>query len=43
MVQGIPFGQTRSYLWVAEQAGSPKGSRAVGQAMGKNPVAIVVP
>jgi len=39
----IPYGETRSYAWVALKAGSPKAFRAVGQALNKNPLAIVVP
>lgn len=39
----IPYGETRSYGWVAEQIGKPGSARAVGQAMGRNPVAIIVP
>jgi methylated-DNA-[protein]-cysteine S-methyltransferase len=39
----IPFGQTRSYLHMAQAVGSPKAVRAVGAANGKNPLSIVVP
>ncbi|GMV01682.1 MAG: methylated-DNA--[protein]-cysteine S-methyltransferase [Burkholderiaceae bacterium] len=39
----IPFGQTRSYAQVARAAGSPRGMRAAGAAIGRNPVSIVVP
>jgi len=39
----IPFGETRSYREVAESIGRPRAARAVGQACGKNPIAIVVP
>jgi len=39
----IPYGETRSYAWVAEQMGKPKAVRAVGQALGKNPLPIIVP
>jgi methylated-DNA-[protein]-cysteine S-methyltransferase len=39
----IPFGQTRSYGWVAQQLGKPGAARAVGQALGKNPFPILVP
>ncbi|MGH7927312.1 MAG: methylated-DNA--[protein]-cysteine S-methyltransferase [Candidatus Binatia bacterium] len=39
----IPFGKTRSYFDVAKTIGSPKASRAVGAANGKNPLSIVVP
>jgi methylated-DNA-[protein]-cysteine S-methyltransferase len=39
----IPYGQTRSYRWVAAQIGQPGAARAVGQALGKNPLPIIVP
>lgn len=39
----IPYGQTRSYEWVARQVGKPGAARAVGQALGKNPLPVVVP
>ena len=39
----IPYGQTRSYGWVAQQMGKPGAARAVGQALGKNPFPIIVP
>jgi methylated-DNA-[protein]-cysteine S-methyltransferase len=39
----IPFGKTKSYLDLARAVGSPKSSRAVGAANGKNPLSIVVP
>jgi len=39
----IPYGQTRSYGWVAHQLGKPGAARAVGQALGKNPFPIIVP
>jgi methylated-DNA-[protein]-cysteine S-methyltransferase len=39
----IPSGQTRTYKWIAEQVGSPKAVRAAGQALGKNPIPIIVP
>jgi len=39
----VPFGRTISYGELAARAGSPRAARAVGQAMGANPVAIVVP
>jgi O-6-methylguanine DNA methyltransferase len=41
--QQIPWGQTRSYWWVAVRAGDPHSARAVGQAMGANPIPLVVP
>lgn len=39
----IPYGETRTYKWLAEKIGSPKANRAVGQALGRNPVPIVLP
>ena len=39
----IPYGETRSYGWVANQIGKPLAARAVGQALGKNPFLIIVP
>lgn len=39
----IPFGKTKSYLELARALGSPRASRAVGAASGKNSLAIVVP
>ncbi|MFC1949789.1 methylated-DNA--[protein]-cysteine S-methyltransferase [Chloroflexota bacterium] len=39
----IPYGETRSYLQVARQIGKPGAAQAVGQAMGKNPLPIIVP
>ncbi len=39
----IPYGETRSYLWVAQKIGQPKAARAVGRACGRNPLPIIVP
>lgn len=39
----IPFGQTRTYKWVAHQIGSPFSSRAVGQALRRNPYPVAIP
>ncbi len=39
----ILYGQTRSYGWVAKRIGSLKASRAVGQALHRNPVPLVIP
>jgi methylated-DNA-[protein]-cysteine S-methyltransferase len=40
---GIPYGETRTYRQLAEAMGRPNAVRAVGRAIGSNPVAIVVP
>jgi AraC family transcriptional regulator of adaptative response/methylated-DNA-[protein]-cysteine methyltransferase len=42
-LQEIPRGETRYYSELAAQLGVPKASRAVGMAIGSNPVAVVVP
>ncbi len=39
----IPYGECRSYKWVAEQIGRPLAARAVGMANNKNPLPPVIP
>ena len=39
----IPFGASVSYAQHAQRLGNPKALRAVGSAIGKNPVSIIVP
>jgi methylated-DNA-[protein]-cysteine S-methyltransferase len=39
----IPYGEVSSYRDVAARAGSPRGSRAAGNALGSNPLPIVLP
>lgn len=39
----IPYGRTRSYGDVAKDIGSPRASRAVGMANGRNPISIFIP
>jgi len=39
----IPYGETRTYTWVAEQIKKPEAVRAVGQALAKNPLPIIIP
>lgn len=39
----IPAGGTRSYGEIAREIGAPRAVRAVGAAVGKNPVSVVVP
>lgn len=39
----IPAGEVRSYGEIAEAIGRPKAARAVGQALGSNPIPIVLP
>lgn len=42
-LQQIPRGETRSYGSIAKDLGRPTAARAVGMAIGSNPVAVVVP
>jgi len=39
----IPFGEVRPYAWVAQRIGHPRAVRAVGTALGRNPVPFIVP
>lgn len=43
VTRSIPYGSVRSYKWVAERVGSSFAARAVGLALKKNPVPIIVP
>src|SRR5215212_458156 len=43
VVRGISRGEVRPYVWVADEAGSPGASRAVGNVMAHNPVPLLVP
>ncbi len=39
----IPVGQTRPYSWLAREIGRPRAARAVGTALGHNPVPVLIP
>jgi methylated-DNA-[protein]-cysteine S-methyltransferase len=39
----VPYGETRTYKWLAERIGNPQAVRAVGHAIGSNPIPIVLP
>jgi len=39
----IPYGETRTYGWLAKILGCKNGARAVGQALKKNPIPIIIP
>jgi methylated-DNA-[protein]-cysteine S-methyltransferase len=41
--RAIPFGATASYAELAARLGCPRAARAVGQALARNPVPIVIP
>ena len=42
-LQRIPYGETKSYSEIAALTGCPKGSRAIGQAVKRNPIPIIIP
>jgi methylated-DNA-[protein]-cysteine S-methyltransferase len=42
-LQRIPYGEVRSYADIADAVGNPKAARAVGNANGNNPIAIIIP
>jgi len=39
----IPYGETRSYSWLAQKAGGKNKARATGVACGANPIPIIIP
>jgi O-6-methylguanine DNA methyltransferase len=39
----IPQGEVRPYAWVAREIGHPRAVRAVGTALGRNPIPILIP
>jgi methylated-DNA-[protein]-cysteine S-methyltransferase len=43
MTAAIPYGGYLSYGEIAAEAGSPRGARAAGNALGANPIPIVIP
>ena len=42
-LRNIPFGETQTYAKLAELIGRPKAVRAVGAAIGANPIPIIIP
>lgn len=42
-LQAVPWGETRTYKWIAEKIGRPQAVRAVGTAAGANPIPLIVP
>jgi methylated-DNA-[protein]-cysteine S-methyltransferase len=43
LVRSIPWGRTMSYGDIARQIGTPHAARAVGQALARNPIPIIIP
>ena len=42
-LEDIPHGETRTYAWVARRIGQPMATRAVGQALRRNPIPLLIP
>ena len=42
-VAGVPWGSTVSYGEIARRVGSPRAARAVGGAVGRNPIGLLIP
>ena len=42
-LQQVPRGEVRTYAWLARRVGRPKAARAVGNAMARNPIPILIP
>ncbi len=43
MLQRVPYGKLRSYQWIGARVGGRQYARAVGNAVGANPIPIVIP
>ena len=43
LIADIPPGETRTYFQIASQFGNPKAVRAIGTALGQNPILIFIP
>jgi methylated-DNA-[protein]-cysteine S-methyltransferase len=43
VLQRVPYGKLRSYQWIASRVGGRHYARAVGSAVGSNPLPVVIP
>lgn len=43
VTEAIPYGEIRTYRWIAEQLGKPRATRAVGNALARNPIPFIIP
>ena len=41
--RAIPFGETKSYGEIAREIDAPDAAQAVGQALGRNPIPLIIP
>jgi methylated-DNA-[protein]-cysteine S-methyltransferase len=39
----IPYGQVRTYRWIGMETGRPEAARAIGAAVGANPIPLLIP
>lgn len=42
-IRQIPYGEVRTYQWIADRIERPKAVRAIGNAVGANPASILIP
>jgi methylated-DNA-[protein]-cysteine S-methyltransferase len=42
-VRGVDWGETASYGDIAQRIGAPRAARAVGGALGRNPISMIIP
>lgn len=42
-LRNVPYGETKTYKWLAREIGKPQAFRAVGNALAKNPLPIIFP
>ena len=42
-IRQIPYGEVRTYQWIANRIGRPKSARSIGNATGANPLSILIP
>jgi methylated-DNA-[protein]-cysteine S-methyltransferase len=43
IVCAIPYGEVRTYQWIGLEMGRPEAMRAIGAAVGANPIPLIVP
>jgi len=43
LVRRIPYGEVRTYRWIALEMGRPEAARAIGGALAANPIPLIVP